>query len=218
MVSAEHDPYHPLFGKEWLMTTPEDRMDTFELQLRKMRRIIAALLALMVLVVGVAAQSALQPFACSSLEVRTPPNGKLVTKLAENGDVEVGGTLKIKDTDVLAAIKKLEQDISGSQIHISSGAYDLRGEPATVPKEGGFAHHIHKFDSGKITFDKPFKNVPRVFLTRSRDDIAFHGGDRIFMECVPVEVTNTDFRIIVRILLPVTMTTNSSIGWLAIGE
>jgi hypothetical protein len=95
------------------MTTPEVRIDALELQLRKMRRTNAFLMASLIIVVGVAAQGSVQPFACTSLEVRTPSNGKLLTKLAENGDVEVGanltvqGKLTVGQVDIGAGFKSL---------------------------------------------------------------------------------------------------------------
>jgi len=88
--------------------TVDERIARIERQLRISDRRSVILLASLILVVGVAAQGPLVGLVCSSLEVKSE-EGRTVTALKQTGDVIVGGSLKIGDMDIRAAIEELQK-------------------------------------------------------------------------------------------------------------
>jgi hypothetical protein len=78
------------------MTTHEERLGRLEQQLRSSRCQVTALAAVVAVVVcTAAAQRQFGDLICSTLQVKSDA-GRTITALRQNGDVEVGGSLKVK--------------------------------------------------------------------------------------------------------------------------
>jgi hypothetical protein len=127
-----------------------------------------------------------------------------------------------REQGLLARVATLEKRItqlSDKLGRVSSGDHEvIEKDYVRLEKEGFIAAPLLKYVSKRIAFDRPFKHPPKVFLMRNIEDIEFNGGKRLLMECIPVHVTSTDFQIQLRVLLPMRVTGNTNIGWVAIGE
>jgi hypothetical protein len=207
--------------------TVEARVAILESEVRRTRRQIKTVLLLLLCVVGLGA-AAMNDEALRGTYSILGGDGEPKIILHQSGDLDVKGALKVKDTDVRASIKRLEELIvnppnPAAQIRISSGYHSPAGpfariETPPIAGEGHFSGHYMRYVSEKIPFDRPFRNKPEVFLIREREDILFNGSGRIYMECVPVEVDKADFRIRILILQPMATNANTAIHWVAIGE
>ena len=95
------------------MSNMEDRLAALERQLRRTRLALGVIVGVLVLACTAAAAPALVKFVCKGLTVKSADGTKTVVELKESGDVDVGGTLKIKDLDVGATLRRQPRIIVG---------------------------------------------------------------------------------------------------------
>lgn len=104
----------------------ERRLANLEAKLRHSRLMLVGLGVCLVLVCTVAADTPFVDLLCQSVTVKDA-GGKTVTKMTQTGDVDIGGTLKVKETDVLAALQQnqqtivqLQKDVNGLKASLAS--------------------------------------------------------------------------------------------------